>query len=90
MTRLLAALLFLALPLSAHGQPACPSGESFDKARAVVADLQRIVTPDGVQDTYAERIGGIDQWIQVRGKDRANPMILFVHGGPSSPAMPSR
>ena len=88
MTRLLAALL-LALPFLAHAQPACPSGEAFEKARAVVADLQRIVTPAGVQDLYAERIGGIEQWIQVRGKDRANPMILFVHGGPSSPAMPS-
>lgn len=88
MTRLLTTLL-LALPLFAHAQPACPSGESFDKARGVVADMQRIVTPDGVQDLYAERIGGIDQWIQVRGKDRANPLILFIHGGPSSPAMPS-
>ena len=90
MTRLFTALLLLALPVLAHGQAAsCPSGESFDKARAVVADLQRIVTPNGVQDTYAERIGGLEQWIQVRGQDRANPMILFVHGGPSSPAMPS-
>ena len=59
MTRLLAALLLLALPVLVHAQPACPSGESFDKAHAVVADLQRIVTPDGVQDTYAERIGGM-------------------------------
>ncbi len=90
MTRLLAALLLLTQPFLAHAQPAaCPSGESFDRARAVVADLQRIVTPAGVQDLYAERIGGIEQWIQVRGRDRANPMILFVHGGPSSPAMPS-
>lgn len=89
MTRLFFSMVLFALPLAAHAQPACPSGESFDKARAVVADLQRIVTPAGVQDTYAERIGGIEQWIQVRGKERANPMILFVHGGPSSPAMPS-
>src|SRR5690606_37725439 len=54
MTRLLAALLLLAQPFVAHAQPACPSGESFDQARAVVADLQRIVTPAGVQDLYAE------------------------------------
>lgn len=80
--------LLATLPLLAQAG-SCPSGESFDKARGVVADLQRIVTPDGVQDTYTASIGGIDQWLQVRGKDRANPMILFVHGGPSSPAMPS-
>jgi pimeloyl-ACP methyl ester carboxylesterase len=28
------------------------------------------------------RIGGIDQAIQVRGEDRANPVILILHGGP--------
>ncbi len=34
---------------------------------------------------YKTRIGGIDQWITVRGRDRANPIILFVHGSPASP-----
>jgi pimeloyl-ACP methyl ester carboxylesterase len=28
------------------------------------------------------RIGGIDQAIQIRGEDRANPVILVLHGGP--------
>jgi pimeloyl-ACP methyl ester carboxylesterase len=90
MFRRLTLMLLLSLPMLAQAQAqACPGGESFEKARGVVRDLQRIVTPGGVQDTYAAPIGGIDQWIEVRGKDRGNPMILFVHGGPSSPAMPS-
>jgi len=58
-------------------------------ARAAVEDLQRIVAPHGVQESYKTRIGGIDQWINVRGQDRANPMILFVHGGPASPITPT-
>ena len=58
-------------------------------ARAAIEDLQRIVAPHGVQESYKTRIGDIDQWINVRGQDRANPMILFVHGGPASPIVPT-
>lgn len=63
--------------------------KAYAGARAAVEDLQRIVAPGGVQDSYTARIGGIDQWINVRGQDRANPMILFVHGGPASPVTPT-
>ncbi len=57
-------------------------------ARGIVADLQKIVSPNGVQALFKASIGGVDQWISVRGKDRAQPILLFVHGGPASPAMP--
>lgn len=67
----------------------CVDGKSFSKAREVVRDLQRIVTPDGIQESYTATIGGIRQWLDVRGKNKANPMILFIHGGPASPAIPS-
>lgn len=30
-------------------------------------------------------IGGIEQWITIKGENRANPVILFVHGGPGNP-----
>jgi pimeloyl-ACP methyl ester carboxylesterase len=36
----------------------------------------------GVEHAGFVRIGGIDQWISIRGADRANPVILVVHGGP--------
>ncbi|KRC00040.1 alpha/beta fold hydrolase [Duganella sp. Root198D2] len=67
----------------------CAESPPCMRARAAVEDLTRIVAPKGVQETYKTRIGGIDQWINVRGQDRSNPMILFVHGGPASPAMPT-
>ncbi len=66
-----------------------PPSEDYARARAVVEDLMRIPAPEGVQETYKARIGGIEQWISVRGQDRANPVILFIHGGPASPQIPS-
>lgn len=33
-------------------------------------------------------IGGIDQWITITGENCANPVILFVHGGPGNPLSP--
>jgi pimeloyl-ACP methyl ester carboxylesterase len=47
-----------------------------------------IHTPNGVEEASFLRIGGIDQWVQIRGENRDNPVILFVHGGPGSSETP--
>jgi len=67
----------------------CPDLAPYSKARETIADLERIVAPNGVQESYEIRVGGIDQWLNVRGHDRSNPIILFVHGGPASPLTPT-
>jgi pimeloyl-ACP methyl ester carboxylesterase len=41
-----------------------------------------IHTPHGIDEAGFVKIGGIDQWVTIRGEDAANPVILFVHGGP--------
>ena len=69
----------------------CPdTTERFGEARRIVADLNRIVAPEGVQEAWAQDAGGIRQWVTARGQDRANPVILFVHGGPAAPAANER
>jgi pimeloyl-ACP methyl ester carboxylesterase len=36
-----------------------------------------------VKEEMFVRIGGIDQWITIKGDDRNNPVVLFLHGGPA-------
>ena len=86
MTKRLLLWLMLAACIPAHTQE---TGDPYAKARAIVEDLNRIHAPTGVEESYKTRIGGVDQWLTVRGQDRGNPMILFVHGGPASPVTPT-
>ena len=83
-------LLLGAFASRLQAQETCPDRSAYEPAREIVRDLGRIVAPQGVQEAYAARIGGIDQWLNVRGQDRDNPVILFVHGGPASPITPSQ
>ncbi len=46
--------------------------------------------PDAVHEEMFVRIGGIDQWITIKGEDRNNPVILFLHGGPGDAWSPLR
>ncbi|MGL4346163.1 MAG: alpha/beta fold hydrolase [Cellulosilyticaceae bacterium] len=44
----------------------------------------KIKTPQGIQENAYIRLGGIDQYIQIRGEDTENPIIVFLHGGPGN------
>lgn len=54
----------------------------------LAADELAIRSPNGVQEGLYVTIGGIEQWVQIRGEDRNNPVLLFVHGGPGSSTLP--
>ena len=53
---------------------------SFLRARNVEQFAIRSAT--GIDEAQYVSIGGIEQWVTIRGQDRANPVLLLLHGGP--------
>ncbi len=53
-----------------------------------IAEQLAITSPQGIDSLQPVRIGGIDQWIQVRGQNVNNPILLFIHGGPGIAFIP--
>ncbi|WP_415644222.1 alpha/beta fold hydrolase [Sphingomonas antarctica] len=84
-TLMLATSLALTTPSAAQVSPV---PDPYAQGRAVVADINRIVTPNGVQETFEATLGGARQVVNVRGADRTNPILLFIHGGPAAVEMP--
>ncbi|MBC7976108.1 MAG: alpha/beta hydrolase [Myxococcales bacterium] len=77
-------------PAAPPVHPTSPDAFAIDRARAaaIIADGRKIVSRDGVEELRTIPIGGIPQWISVRGRDRRNPILLMIHGGPASPDLP--
>jgi hypothetical protein len=72
----------------AAGIMAAPTvgGLAWRKARQRrVAKALVIDTPNRIVEQRVVKVGGIEQWIQPRGEDRANPVLLVLPGGPGWP-----
>ena len=78
----LAACLAMAALAAGAGEPPDP--------HAILAEYGKIVSDHGIDEAKAVEIGGIKQWITVRGRDRDNPILLVIHGGPAAPDLPNR
>jgi pimeloyl-ACP methyl ester carboxylesterase len=52
--------------------------------RNQTAPLLALRGPEAIHDSRYVTIGGVKQWISIRGENRSNPVILFVHGGPGN------
>lgn len=75
-----ARLLFARLPFAAMLLPALLS--PFVASAACGSPGQALN-----EESYVQ-IGGIQQWVTVKGRSCANPVLLMVHGGPGNPMSP--
>ena len=55
-------------------------------ANAIGADSQKLTTQ--IDRESFVQLGGIDQWISIRGENRFNPVLPVVHGGPGEAQWP--
>src|ERR1700749_528137 len=79
-------VVILAATAALAQKPAQPANRA--EATAIIANARKILTPNGVERLEKVRIGGIDQWVSVRGRDRRNPVLLLIHGGPGYVSIP--
>ncbi len=84
--RLITFLAVFVMAAARADEPVKPSNRT--EATAIIADARKILTPNGVERLEKVRIGGIDQWVSIRGIDRKNPVLLYIHGGPGYVSIP--
>lgn len=70
-------------------QPESVTADAHTEHVAVIADLNRITSPTGVDETRVVEVGGVPHVVSVRGRRRDNPVLLVVHGGPGTPLAPT-
>ena len=61
---------------------------TFDLLRSRSAKDYAISTTNGIDEAKYLQVGGIEQWVTIRGEDRANPVVLVLHGGPGDATNP--
>jgi pimeloyl-ACP methyl ester carboxylesterase len=73
-------------------QALTPKYRKFDDlvsfVRARNARQYVIASAKGIDEARFVTVGGIEQWITIRGEDRDNAVLLFLHGGPGDVSNP--
>lgn len=87
-----AGMAVAAAPVLAAARPAAAesTSTSLDRADAVriINEARKIVNPGGISRLETVKIGGIEQFVSIRGRSPKNPALLFLHGGPGYVSIP--
>jgi pimeloyl-ACP methyl ester carboxylesterase len=51
------------------------------KTRPFLGDNGKVV-PGSIAEAKYVRLGGLDQWVMIRGESLSNPVLILLHGGP--------
>ena len=84
-------VLLLIAFMAAGSASVSASGNEIDvyaPGREIIRGLDHIVTERGIEETFTATLGGSKQVVTVRGADRANPILLYIHGGPGAAESP--
>jgi proline iminopeptidase len=61
---------------------------SFIAASLVAGSVHAQGTARRIEQASFVQVGGIEQWVTIRGDDRRNPVLLLLHGGPGDVQSP--
>jgi pimeloyl-ACP methyl ester carboxylesterase len=69
-------LLFVAAAVGVFAMPA---------STAPIRDAGGAVAANSIASIESIELNGVQQWLVIRGRDRTDPVLVYVHGGPGNP-----
>jgi len=60
----------------------------FSSATTQIEDSKGNIKPESIAELTEIELGGMKQYLLIRGADQNNPILLWLHGGPGAAQMP--